>query len=137
MAKILSSIWGAITGPFSGLRDWALRRFVIKFLVEGTESLLAKIPGNGAKTATGYLVAILGLVKQVFPEVAPWVDVYLDEAGLTAIDIAGGGVATALLGYVHKGLKWLRAKIYELEREDLLKEASKKLETHGPRFVNN
>lgn len=111
--------------------NWLWRKFlfnaVMKRVVGFVTELLSKIPGNDRKTATGFVLAVLGLILQVIPETSEYVQPILDALkSLPAEEIVGGGVLWMLLGVFHKGLKWIRGILWPVPDAPIIIEVKAK-----------
>lgn len=86
-----------------------IKGIVIKRVILGLESFLAKVPGNDRKMVTGIVVAMLGAIIEELPETGLYVQPILDALhSLPAEQVVGGGLAWAGLGLFHKALKWVK-----------------------------
>lgn len=111
--------------------NWLWRKFLVNAVLKKTigfiTELLNKIPGNDRKTATGFVLAVLGLVLQVIPETSEYVQPILDALkSLPAEEIVGGGVLWMVLGIFHKGLKWIRSKLWPVPDAPVIIEVTAK-----------
>ena len=99
---------------YSKFTQWLIAQVVVKAIVSGVDKVLGKIPGDGAKSLLGILLAIIGVALEVFPEyegvIIPIRD-GLNDLGITPMIIVGTGIGSLVIGYTHKIAKWLKALI--------------------------
>lgn len=92
----------------AALKEYFIKKVIIKGVIAKVEALLAKLPQNDAKTITGILVVCLGVLLQSIPQTAPYVQPILDYLRtLPASEIVAGGVVWSAVGLFHKTLKWI------------------------------
>jgi hypothetical protein len=93
---------------FSSLKEYFIKKMLVKGIIAQLEKLFAKLPQDDAKTAVGVLVMCLGLVLSSLPQTAPFVQPVLDYLRtLPATEIVAGGVLWTGVGLFHKILKWV------------------------------
>lgn len=93
-------------------KDALVRKFLVGFLIDKFDKLLAQLPLNERKTAIGFVVALLGVFLQELPATAPYIDPLLEALkSLPAEALVGGGVLFAIVGAFHKALKWSKRKV--------------------------
>lgn len=90
------------------LKEWIFRKFLLSIILENLDKLLKKLPLDGAKTITGVLIAVLGLVLAELPDVSPYLQPILDALKqLPADAIIDGGLIYGAIGLAHKIIKWI------------------------------
>lgn len=95
----------------SKLKDAVVRKFLVGFLVDKLETLLAQLPLNERKTVVGLVVAVVAELVTEFPGAADYLGPFQDAlSAFPAEAIAGGGVLIFAVGLFHKALKWIKLK---------------------------
>lgn len=91
---------------FDWLKQKLIKKFLVGFVLKKIDEALAQLPANDAKTITGFIVALLGLIVYDLPSMAAYIQPILDYLHtLPATEITGGGLLYMALGLVHKGIK--------------------------------
>lgn len=105
----------------SWLKELLFRKIFLNIIIEWLDKLFQHLGKDGAKTLTGALVAGIALIIKLLPETAPYAQPLLDHLKSLPYDtILVGGVAySTFIGYGHKVVKWLKAKLSVEERLDI------------------
>lgn len=104
--------------------NWLEEKLIKKFLLDGLDNLLSKIPLNGRKTIISIVLTLLLVIAQYFGidggtlgNIGAMIVEWLKHAGgAPIIDVTTIGV---LVGLLHKAVKWIKAL---LEKRQAAKE---------------
>lgn len=101
---------------FGKIKDWFVKKFLLKGIIKGLDKLLAKLPQNDAKTVTGLLIAGMGFLLDKVPQSSEYAQPILDHLhSLPAEEIVGGGLLWAIVGLAHKLIKFFANKLPEVK----------------------
>lgn len=93
---------------FESIKEYFIKRVIVKGIIGQVEKIFAKLPQDDAKTINGVLIVCLGLVLTNLPQTAPYAQPILDYLRtLPATEIVAGGVLWTGVGFFHKILKWV------------------------------
>lgn len=91
---------------FDFIKDYLIKKVLIKGVIGQLEKVFASLPMDEAKTISGILIACLGLVLQSLPQTSPYVQPILDYLKLLpSTEIIAGGIGWTIVGFFHKILK--------------------------------
>lgn len=104
---------------FDGIKNYFIKKIVVKGAIGQLEKLFASLPQDDKKTINGILIACVGIVLTTIPETSDFAQPILDYLRtLPAEEIAAGGIVWGGIGLFHKSLKWIiKAAGYQTTKE--------------------
>jgi len=91
--------------------SYIIRKILVEKIIVNVDSAMSRLPQNEAKTITGILIAVAGLLIQALPEHSQYIQPVLDYLNtLPSEQIAAGGIAYMLVGLFHKAIKFISSR---------------------------
>lgn len=96
--------------------SYIIKKILLEKIIVNIDLAMQKLPQNDAKTVTGILIAVAGLLLQTLPQHVQYIQPIIDHLNtLPSEQIAAGGIAYMIVGLFHKAIKLISNKVQSPE----------------------